>query len=36
MNIEILPNVLDRSHRIGIPKTKNKERPIIVKFVRTI
>ena len=34
MNIEILPNVLDRSHRIGIPKTKKKERPIIVKFVR--
>ena len=34
MNIEILPNVLDRLHRTGIPKTKKKERPIIVKFVR--
>ena len=28
-----LLNYLDRSHRIGNPKTK-KERPIIVKFVR--
>ena len=34
MDIEILPNDLDRSHRIGNPKTKKKERPIIVKFER--
>ena len=34
MDTEILPNDLDRSHRIGIPKTKKKDRPIIVKFVR--
>ena len=36
MHIEILPNDLDRSHRIGNPKTKKKERPIIVKLVRYI
>ena len=34
MDIEILPNDLDRSHRIGNPKTKKKETPIIVKFIR--
>ena len=34
MDIEILPNDLDRSHGIGIPKTKKKERPITVKFAR--
>ena len=34
MDIEILPNDLDRWHRIGNPSTKKKERPIIVKFVR--
>ena len=34
MDIEILPNGLDRSHRIGNPKTKKKKRSIIVKFVR--
>ena len=28
------PNDLDRSHRIGNPKTKKKESSIIVKFVR--
>ena len=33
MHIEILPNDLDRSHSIGNPKTKKKERPIIVKFI---
>ena len=34
MDIEILPNDLDPSHRNGNPKIKKKERPIIVKFVR--
>ena len=34
MDIEILPNDLDRSHHIGNPKTKKKESPIIIKFVR--
>ena len=34
IDIEILSNHLNRSHRIGNPKTKKKERPIIVKFVR--
>ena len=34
MDIEILPNDLDRSHRHGNPKTKKKERLIKVKFVR--
>ena len=34
MNIETLPNDLDGMHRIGNPKTKKKERPIIVKFLR--
>ena len=34
MDIEILPNDLDRSHRIANHKTKKKERLIIVKFVR--
>ena len=34
MNIKILPNDLDRSDRIGNPKTKKKERPLMVKFVR--
>ena len=34
MDIEILPNDLDRSHRTRNPKSKKKERPIIVKFVR--
>ena len=34
MDIEILSNSLDRSHGIGNPKTKKKERPIIIKFVR--
>ena len=33
-DLEILPNDLDRSHRIGNPKTKKKERPIIVEFER--
>ena len=32
IDIEILPNDLDRLHCIGNPKTK-KERPIIVKFI---
>ena len=36
MDIEILPNDLDWSHRIGNPKTKTKERLIIVKLVRYI
>ena len=30
--MDILPNNLDQSHRIG--NFKKKERPIIVKFVR--
>ena len=34
MDIEILINDLDQSHRIGDPKTKKKEKPIIVKFAR--
>ena len=34
MDIKILPNDLDRSHRIENPKTKKKERPIINKFLR--
>ena len=34
MDIKILPNDLDRFHRIGNPKTKKKERPLMVKFVR--
>ena len=34
MDIEILSNDLDWSHHIGNAKTKKKERPIIVKFVR--
>ena len=34
MDTEILPNDLDWLHRIENPKTKKKERPIIVKFVR--
>ena len=34
MDIEILSNHLNWSHRIGNPKTKKKERPITVKFVR--
>ena len=36
--LEVLNNDMglniDRSHRIGNPKTKKKSRPIIVKFVR--
>ena len=34
MDIEILPNDLDWSHRIGNSRTNKKERPIIVKFIR--
>ena len=34
MNIEVLPNDLNRLHRIGNPKAKKKERPIIVTFAR--
>ena len=34
MDIETLLNDLDRSHCIGNPKTKKKERPIIVKFIK--
>ena len=34
MDIEILPNDLDRSNCIGNPKTKKKKWAIIVKFVR--
>ena len=34
MDIEIIANDLDRPHRTGNPKTKKKERPTIVKFVR--
>ena len=34
MDVEILPNDLDRSHCIGNPKTKKKETPIIVKLLR--
>ena len=34
MDIEILPNDLDRLHRIGNLKIRKKEMQIIVKFVR--
>ena len=34
MDIKILPNDLDRSHRIEKPETKKKERAIINKFLR--
>ena len=34
MDLETLPNDLDRSHRIGNPETNKKERLIIVKFVK--
>ena len=34
MDIKILPNDLDRSHRIEKPETKKKERTIINKFLR--
>ena len=34
MDLEILPNDLDRSYCIGNAKTEKKKRPIIVKFVR--
>ena len=34
MGLNISKTALDRSHRIGNPKTKKKSRPIIVKFVR--
>ena len=34
MDIEILPNDLDRSHHIGNLKSKKKKRTIIVKLVR--
>ena len=34
MDVEILPNDLDRSHCIGKTKTKKKETPIIVKLLR--
>ena len=34
MGLNILKTALDRSHRIGNPKTKKTSRPIIVKFVR--
>lgn len=33
MNIEVLPDDIDRSYRIGNPKTKKKERPIIVEVI---
>ena len=35
LELEIAENELDRTHRIGNPKSRNKTpRPIIVKFVR--
>ena len=34
MNIEVLPDDMDRSHCIGNPKTKKKERSIIFKVIR--
>ena len=34
MVLNISKTVLDRSHRIGNPKTKKKSRPIMVKFVQ--
>ena len=36
MDIEILSNDLDRSHRIGNLKTKKKERPIIIQLKNNI
>ena len=34
IDIDILPNDLDRSHCTGNPKTKKKERPIVIMVVR--
>ena len=34
LNVNIDPNMLDRSHRLGKPKTEGKPRPIIAKFAR--
>ena len=34
MNLEISPRDNDRTDRIGVPPSKGKNRPIIVKFVR--
>ena len=34
LNVNIDPNMLDRSHRLGKPKTDGKPRPIIAKFAR--
>ena len=34
MDIEILPKDLDRSYQIGNSRTKKKERPIMLKFIR--
>ena len=34
MDLNISKTDLDRSHKIGNPKSKKKSRPIIVKFVR--
>lgn len=34
LDMELLVKDLDRSHRVGKGNSKNKRRPIIVKFVR--
>ena len=34
MDLNMSKTDLDRSHKIGNPKSKKKSRPIIVKFVR--
>ena len=33
MDIKILHSDIDRTHRIGKPKTKGKPRPLIIKFI---
>ena len=33
MDIKITHNDIDRTHRIGKPKTNGKPRPVIIKFV---
>ena len=34
MEEEIKNNEIDRSYRLGAPKSNGKSRPIIIKFVR--
>ena len=34
MGEKIEKNEIDRSHRLGAPKSNGKSRPIIIKFIR--